>query len=183
MFRWKLSLPTFGFGAAAASLGAIVHSVVQDGSASPSQLGFAGALCMTIVGLFVQIHGAWKAAGGKFDGHVTPTESKAVIKAAAETLKVSPALKQVVEDFAPQAADLANGLIAWMTKTFTDSKPPQQSQPDKVALLMNAQQAIAWELANDTEGSAAIAKALERLHQLWNPNNVAAAATSTAATN
>ena len=154
----------------AAWLAWILHGASQEGSVSPSgTAGIAVLSVATVLAFWKAVELHWRAAGGKFDGHVTDDEARAVIDAAAETLKLPAPAVQAVEALAGNAASLANGLIAWMTTTFTDAAPPHESKPDKVALLETAHQAIAWELAGDPAGSAAIATVLERLHKVWNP--------------
>lgn len=148
----------------------VLHGAANEGTVTPGgATGIAALSVGTFFAFWQSLTSKYKAAGGKLDGHVTEAEAKSLIDAAGDVLKLPDPTIKAAEALSGSAAALANGLIAWMTKTFSDSKPPSQSQPDKVALLMNGQQAIAWELANDEEGAKAAAKVLERLHQVWNP--------------
>lgn len=180
--KWgHLVLPSIA-ASGAGVLGWLFKGANIDGAVSPGTLG--GIVITSLVAgvaFFQHVQAAWSAAGGKLDGRVTDEEARAVIHAAATDLKLPEKFIPLAEDFAPQAAALTNGLIQWMSATFTDNKPPAQSTPDKVALLMNAQQAIAWELANDKEGAIAVAKVLERLHSVWNTTPVQTPATTSAA--
>lgn len=167
--KWKhLLLPTIA-ASGTGILGWLFKGANIDGAVAPSTLG--GIVITSLiagVAFFQHVQTAWTAAGGKLDGRVTNEEARAVIHAAATDLKLPQNFVPLADDLAPQAAALTNGLIQWMSDTFTDNKPPAQSTPDKVALLMNAQQAIAWELSRDDEGAKAVAKVLERLHAVWN---------------
>jgi hypothetical protein len=182
IMKWgHLVLPSVAAGGAGV-LGWLFKGANIEGAVSPgSMAGIAVTSLIAGVAFFQHVQAAWAAAGGKLDGRVTNEEARAVINAAATDLKLPQTLASLADDLAPQAAALTNGLIQWMSATFTDNKPPAQSTPDKVALLMNAQQAIAWELANDKEGAIAVAKVLERLHSVWNTAPVQTPATIPAA--
>ena len=148
----------------------VLHGASNEGTVTPGgATGIAALSVATFFAFWQSLKSKYEAAGGKLDGHVSDAEAKAIIDAAGEALKLPDPTIKAAEALSGSAAALANGLIAWMTKGFADNKPPNQSQPDKVALLMQAQQAIAWELASDDDGAKAAAKVLERLHQVWNP--------------
>lgn len=168
--KWITNLlPLVSHGGAAA-LAWLLHTASNEGTVSPGgATGIAALSVATFFAFWSSLQTKWKAAGGKLDGQVTAAEAKAAIEAVGETLKLPDSTIKAADALAGSAAALANGLIAWMGKTFTNNDPPNQSKPDKVALLMNAQQAIAWELANDPDGAKAAAVVLDRLHQVWNP--------------
>lgn len=152
-----------------AVLGWNLKDVQISGSTTPSGTIGIGALTLTSgVAILFSTLQAWKHAGGKLDGVLTTVETKVLIDAVAKALNLSPESTAKVDQYAGEASALANGLIGWMKKTFSDTKPPNLSQPDKVALLMNAQQALAWELNADELGRKAVATVLERLHAVWN---------------
>ena len=168
--NWLTKLLPLASHGGAAALAWLLHDASANGTVSP---GGAGGIAVLSVGTFFafwhSFSAKWQAAGGKLDGHVSDDEARALIDAAGETLKLPDATIKAADAMAGSAAALANGLISWMSKTFSDNSQPNQSKPDKVALLMNAQQALGWELDGDEEGRKAIAAALDRLHAVWNP--------------
>lgn len=168
--KWLMNLlPLVSHGGAAA-LAWVLHTASNEGTVSPAGTGGIALLSVaTAMAFWKSFATKWRAAGGKIDGHVTDAEARAGIEAVAEVLRLPDSTIKAADALAGSAAALANGLIAWMAKTFTDNSPPNQSKPDKVALLMNAQQALAWELNGDEQGRKAIATALDRLHAVWNP--------------
>lgn len=168
--KWLTNLlPLVSHGGAAA-LAWLLHDASSNGTVSPAGAGGIAVLSVgTFFAFWKTFSAKWQAAGGKHDGHVTKAEAKAALEAIGETLRLPDAAIKAADVLAGSAAALANGLMAWMAKTFNDNSPPNESKPDKVAVLMNAQQALSWELMSDAEGSAAAAKLLERLQAVWNP--------------
>lgn len=188
MARWKFSLPTAGFGAIAASLGALIHSVHIDGAASTAQFLGGGSLAAAAIAIVVSMFGAWKSAGGKFDGKITVEEAKSLIGSAAKQLKLSGPVLTAAEQFAPQAAALGNRaiagversvpgateLIALISKYQASVAQGDPKSSDHTAVLWKFLDVLSHEITGNVAGEDAAAKLREQFDLKLFPGTPAA---------
>lgn len=188
MSRWKFSLPTAGFGAVSAALGALLHSVHVEGVASTTQFVGGSSLAAAAIAVFVAMYSAWKTAGGKFDGNMTVAEAKSLITAAATQLKLSGPVMTAAEQFARQAAALSNraikaverdvpgatDLIATITKYLAEVPAGDAKSADHTAVLWKFLDVLSHEITGNVAGEDAAAKLREQFDLKLFPGTPAA---------
>lgn len=168
MFNFRFLWPTTMFGGAAASLGALIHSVLADGAASLTQFGVGSGLAATVIAVVVRMHANWRAAGGKFDGKITDAEARAILGATAAELKLPARVRSTAEQLAPQAARLGNQLIAGVEDTVPGATEligsisqylnDPAEDADHTALLWKFIDVLSKEIAGNAAGEDLIAK-------------------------
>lgn len=165
------------FGTLAASLGAVGHSVITDGVASPTQFGVGGTLAAAVIAVIVKLHADWKAAGGKLDGRITSDEAKSLIDSALKQLKAPQPLIDAADALAGQAADLGNRAIASIEQKVPNATAlidlateyltahEEENDPDHAAVLWKFIDVVSKEITGDKEGEDAAAKLRVRLDE------------------